>query len=190
MTQGGAPPLIKDLPVFSPEREELRGIAPELRRQLDAGEEIDPALLTKAQTLTRALLAKSGSLKQNSPERNAAERYFKALLGLFKMLETPAINVLLSGVEKRPDASLGELLSFMGAFNLRFGAAQTPAQTEAYQRLYPMLVALRDQTIPATATPPAPPAPGTVENPSAEVFSGVPIEHIDPARRNSAPTPP
>ena len=39
---------------------------------------------------------------QNSQERRDAEKYIKALYGLASMLETPAVNVLLAGVEKRP----------------------------------------------------------------------------------------
>ena len=37
------------------------------------------------------------------------------------MLETPAINILLAGVENRPEHHLGDLLTFMESFNLRFG---------------------------------------------------------------------
>ena len=54
-------------------------------------------------------------------------------------------------MEKRPDATLGELLGFMNAFNLRFGPATTPKQKEVYDSLYPKLVDLRNQIAPALA---------------------------------------
>ena len=37
------------------------------------------------------------------PYQQSAEKYVKALYGLASMLETPAVNVLLAGVEKRPE---------------------------------------------------------------------------------------
>ena len=67
------------------------------------------------------------------------------------MMETPALDLLLAGVENRPEATLGELLGFMNAFNLRFGAATTPDSREAYDSLYPKLVDLRNQIAPAVA---------------------------------------
>ena len=39
----------------------------------------------------------------------------------------------------------------MNAFNLRFGAASTPAQRQVYDTLYPKLVELRNEVAPALA---------------------------------------
>ena len=72
------------------------------------------------------------------------------------MLKTPAIDVILAGVENRPDATLGEMLNFMTAFNLRFGVASTPQQRQIYSTLYPKLVQLRNEIAPALATSAAP----------------------------------
>jgi hypothetical protein len=77
------------------------------------------------------------------------------------MLKTSAIEVILAGVENRPDATLGELLNFMTAFNLRFGVASTPQQREIYSTLYPKLVQLRNEIAPALATSAAPKTSGT-----------------------------
>ena len=66
------------------------------------------------------------------------------------MLKTPPIDDLVAGVDKRPDASLGELIRFMTAYRLRFGAATTPRQQEVYRFLFPLLDELRDQVAPAT----------------------------------------
>ena len=80
----------------------------------------------------------------------------KGLHGLAAMLKTPALDVILAGVENRPDATLGELLNFMMAFNLRFGVATTPQQREVYSSLYPKLVQLRNEIAPALASSAAP----------------------------------
>jgi hypothetical protein len=68
------------------------------------------------------------------------------------MLETPAIDVLLAGVEERPDTTLGDLLTFMKVFHLRFGVAQSPRQKEVYNAIYPLLVQLRAVSEPAIAS--------------------------------------
>ena len=76
--------------------------------------------------------------------------------GLAAMLKTPSLDVILAGVENRPETTLGELLNFMTAFNLRFGVATTPQQRQVYSMLYPKLVQLRDQIAPALASSAAP----------------------------------
>jgi hypothetical protein len=98
------------------------------------------------------------------------------------MMQTPALDVLLAGVEKRPDATLGELLNFMNAFNLRFGAANTPRQREIYNELYPQLVKLRNEVAPALAA--ATPAK-TTGGEAGEFFSGMPYEDL----QKKAPAP-
>ncbi len=49
------------------------------------------------------------------------------------MLETPAVDLVLAGVENRSDATLGDLLEFVNAFNLRFGVASKPQQQQVYR---------------------------------------------------------
>ncbi len=60
--------------------------------------------------------------------------FLKALHGLVAMLDTPALDLILAGVEKRPEATLGELLGFMNAFNFRFGPATTPTAEGGLRR--------------------------------------------------------
>jgi hypothetical protein len=101
------------------------------------------------------------------------------------MLETPAVNVLLAGVEKHPDASLADLMQFMTSFNLRFGAAETARQKEVYRMLYPMLVSVRDQVVP---TPGSTPEPSTVEHDAAlAAFDKVTYDQLE---GKATPPPP
>ena len=129
ITQGG-PPASLMTPEFEAERDGDQGRwARKCARRSRTDKNPDPAktikkllaLITKAEEKADAILP------QETRDRTEADRYLKALHGLIAMLKTPAIDVILAGVEKRPDATLGELLDFMNAFNLRFGVASTPA---------------------------------------------------------------
>ena len=74
-------------------------------------------------------------LPRNTKDRNEVDKYLKALHGLIGMLDTPSIEILLAGVEKHPEATLGDLLAFMNAYNLRFGEADADAASPV-QRLF------------------------------------------------------
>jgi hypothetical protein len=115
-------------------------------------------------------------------QRNEADKYLKALHGLVVMLKAPSIDVALAGVEKRPDATLGELLNFMNAFNLRFGVATTPQQRAVYQSLHPKLRTLRDQVAPAHA---ASATPTTSTTAAEDLFSGMSYDDL----QKKAPRP-
>ena len=107
------------------------------------------------------------------------------------MLQTPAIDVILSGVEKRSEATLADLLSFMNAFNLRFGAASSPTQRQVYDSLYPKLVDLRNEVGPALATSSGS-TPSKGSEPG-EFFQGMSYEDLQkkaPAPAPPAPAPP
>jgi hypothetical protein len=187
LTKGGPPPSLKN-PVFEDDRQALRKIADEIRTQEEEKGAIDPALIDKAQVILKSLWEKvKATYPKNSRDRNEAEKRVKALYGLSEMLKTPAINLLVAGVEKHPEATLGELLSFMKAFNLRFGVATTTRQKQVYQTLYPLLAQLRDEVNaapqgkpPVAATTPEAPHPG-------EFLSGMKFEKLEP---KSTPAPP
>src|SRR5690606_21226671 len=125
ITQQGAPPLLRT-PAFEPARAELRQLVDKMKAETEEGNPINPQDL---KTIQAKLLALRERFEKEVPRNTAgfaeADRFLKAAYGLSRMLETPAVDVLLSGVEKRPDATLTELLGFMNAFNLRFGPATT-----------------------------------------------------------------
>jgi hypothetical protein len=148
LTKGSAPAILKT-DAFKPENERLREIAAKIRGEDESDGKIDPETLEEAQALLTTLQAKvKVNLKAGSDERVQADRFLKAALGLTSMLGTPAINVLLSDVDKHPEATVGDLLGFMKAFNLRFGVADTPREKMVYDELYPLLVKLRDEAFP------------------------------------------
>lgn len=178
LVQGGPPaPLKRD--EFGPDREKLKAIAAEIRQE---GEELGspkPETIKKAKAQIMATKAKvEATFPQASQDRRDAEKYLKALYGLASMLETPAINVLLAGVEKRPDATVGDLLGFMSAYNLRFGAAESPEQRQIYNTLYPMLANLRDQVSSAPGATTTAPSMSASAAP-LEVFGGLDYNHAE-----------
>ncbi|MDR3632289.1 MAG: hypothetical protein P4L84_00555 [Isosphaeraceae bacterium] len=185
LTKKGAPPALRK-PAFEAERTEMRAIVQELRGQNHENGQYDKATLEKAQNQVLAILRKVDEVyPKNSRDWNESRKFLKAAYGLLRLLETPAIDVLLAGVEKRPEATLSELLTFMQSFNLRFGVAKTPQQKNAYNTLYPLLTALRDQAL-SGASPPPPLAPSDPEQASA-FFEGIDVQDLTKKPRLKQP---
>jgi hypothetical protein len=146
------PPKGMMTPDFDADRAALKSIGQEIRNDLSSSDRPRPEIISKARAAINAAEANAEKfLPRNTRDRNEVDRYLKALHGLIGMLDSPALDVILAGVDKRPEATLGELLAFMDAFNLRFGQATTPRQRVVYQELYTKLVALRDEVAPILA---------------------------------------
>jgi hypothetical protein len=179
LTQSGPPPSLQ-APEFTADREALMKLVADLREQDEEKGQLDPATIQKAKDLIKTIQAKvEAKYKPNTRERNEAERRVKAAYGLMSMLETPAIDLLLAGVENRPDANLGQLLTFMHSVNLRFGVAKTNRQREVYNTLYPLLTALRDQVVPNSQSAVAEATDAQRTQPPAEFFEGMNYQHLD-----------
>src|SRR5208283_3834581 len=167
----GTLPAALRTPEFEADRDALKALDQQITEQIADGRDPDPATVERLLAVIYAAEEKSAKIfPRNSRARNEAHRYLKGLHGLVGMLKTPAIDVILSGVENRPDATLGELLNFMTAFNLRFGVASTPQQRQIYNTLYPKLVQLRNEIAPALATSAAPKTNG---HEPEDFFSGM-----------------
>ena len=181
----GPPPAPLMTSDFDDDRAAFKDLGKELRKNIELGEAPNPETVKKALAVVSGAAAKAGQvLPAGTKDRNDVDRYLKSLHGLLKMLQTPALNLLLSGVEKHPEASLGDLLGFMSAYNLRFGQAKTEPQRAAYDTIYPMLVELRDEVAPALAS-----SPPLKADPSAvgEFFSG--MSYDDLKKTGSQPGP-
>ena len=123
----------------------------------------------------------------NSRHRNESMKYLKSLHGLLRMMETPAINLLLAGVEKRPEATLGELMMFMQAYNLRFGPATTPRQRAGLRHALPEA---RDAPVrgrPRTGQHRPDPGDQARRLRGGEIFSGMSTKDL---KRPAPPAPP
>jgi hypothetical protein len=158
----GQPPAALLTAAFDEDRAAFKVLGQEIKRDLQQGEKPNPDTVSKALVIVDKAEAKADRiLPANTKDRVEADKYLKALHGLLGMLQTPALDILLSGVEEHPEATLGQLLSFMSAYNLRFGEASTPVQKTAYNAIYPKLVELRAEVAPALAGAPPPQTKGT-----------------------------
>jgi hypothetical protein len=182
----GPPPAPLMAPEFDEDRAAFKALAKEIRKSIDKGETPDAETVNKALAVVKAAVGKADQiLPRNTKDRNDADKYLKSLNGLLGMIQSPALNVILSGVENHPEATLGELLSFMSAYELRFGQAKTQPERLAYDKLYPLLVDLRDEVAPALAgTPPLKADPAAV----GAFYSQ--MSYNDLQRRPSAPPQP
>jgi hypothetical protein len=124
---------------FRPERE---GLQQAIKAALaeDKEGEIDPDTVQAVQVAIDRLRNKFERLvPQTSPDYVSAHWALKAMDGITKMLYSPKMDKVLSELEDYQGTTLGDLLGFMQAFNLRFGEAKSYRQRLIYQRLYPML---------------------------------------------------
>ena len=184
LTKGAA--QVAHGPEFEKDRTEIKALGQELRKQIEEGKNPDQDTINKMLALINKAEAKADKiLPANTRDRTEADRFLKALHGLIAMLDTPAMDVILSGAENRPEATLGELLSFMNAFNLRFGAATTPTQRQVYDTLYPKLVELRNEVAPALAATTASTSTTKGTEPD-DFFQGMTYQDL----QKKAPAPP
>jgi hypothetical protein len=172
----GGPPAVLLRPEFAAEMGAVKALGQELRGQIEDDKDPDPETIKKLLAAIGKAEARAGSLlPRNSRDRNEADRFLKAIHGLIAMIDTPAIDVILAGVENRPDATLGDLLAFMRAFSLRFGVASTPQQRQVYGSLFPKLVDLRKEVVLAREGAAAPSLSG---NEPKDFFSGMTYEDL------------
>jgi len=180
----GELPAPLQAPEFAEERAALQALDAELDAKAEEELEPDPETVHKLLDTIYAMEEKAARMfTPGSLDQKQAERYLKALHGLVVMLKAPALDPYLAGVEKRPDVTLGELLRFMTAFNLRFGIAKTAEQRRVYNSLFPMLDELRDQVSTVALANAAPSKPKGTE--AEEFLSGMTFDDL----RKAAPKP-
>ena len=76
-----------------------------------------------------------------------AQRFLTACTSLLNLLEMPNIRPALLELRKVQDTTIGNLLGFMSAFNLRFGPATSPSQRQVYSQLFQILNQTRDRIL-------------------------------------------
>jgi hypothetical protein len=73
-----------------------------------------------------------------------AKDYFTTLASLSRLLNDPSMKKFLALLEDDKERTVGDLIVFMNAYNLRFGATTSERQLQIYRRLVPILTGLRD----------------------------------------------
>ena len=101
-----------------------------------------------------ALAGQARSEHAGQPVQAAeAANYIKALVAMSRMLQKPDVDKILAELDKVKETSLGSLLAFMHAYNLRFAPAKNAAQAAIYSSLYPPMAAARDRILASLKDP-------------------------------------
>ena len=147
LTHNGPPDLLKKSD-FSDDRAALKEVAAKIRAKTDDGKQPASADIEKAQALIKSIRKTlETNYDRQTPGYSDSEKFLKSTYALTRMLQGPSINVILSGVEKRKDATVADLLGFMNSFNLRFGPATSVEQRDAYAQVFPLLDQARDEAV-------------------------------------------
>ncbi len=111
--------------------------------------------------------------------------YFTTMASLSRLLHDPSMKAFLEQLEENKERTVGDLVAFMNAYNLRFGPATSDRQVEIYSRLAPALATIRDQAIADRAAPSAPDRTGEGLKAAAKhVFKGMSWNELE-AHRNA-----
>jgi hypothetical protein len=132
---------------FNNDKKLFDDVVARMRREDEAGE-ITPRTLQEARTMVNDLRAKitAQPLKDEDDQRQA-ERFINAFSALIGLLDKPDTRAALSELRKVKNTTIGHLLGFMHAYNLRFAPATTRREREIYHQLYGTMDQTRDQIL-------------------------------------------
>jgi hypothetical protein len=120
-----------------------------IKKEADEGD-VKPKTLRDANNFLDRLRAKVDANPLPDPlDQKDALTFITSCSSLLGMLEKPNIQPALLDLRKLTDTTVGNLLGFMHAYNLRFGAATTPKERQAFGRLYEVLDQTRDEVLAA-----------------------------------------
>jgi len=143
---------------FAADEKAFDALAAKLRSEAQDGE-VKPRSLREAKAFVNDLRAKLDAQPLADPDdQKDAVKFLTSCASLLDMLQKPDIQPALLDLRKLTDTTVGNLLGFMHAYNLRFGAANTPKEKSAYQRLYALLDQTRDEVLAAAQVDGAPAA--------------------------------
>ncbi len=140
MTMNAEWPLALRVDAFKPERDGLRKAVLEALEEDKKGELLPKTVENVQAAIDRLRIKFNELVPPTSPDYIPAHDTIKAMAGLAKMLYSPKIEEILAELEDYAGTTLGELLAFMQAYNLRFAAANSFQQRRIYRKLYPLLL--------------------------------------------------
>jgi hypothetical protein len=147
LTGEGDWPVALKSPVFAPDRKAYADAVDKAVKEDEEGT-LSPQTLAEVTRAGNALRAKLEANKPANPVDYAnAANYIKALIAMAGMLQKPDVEKIIAELDKVKETTLGSLLTFMHAYNLRFGPPKTDAQRVVYSNLYPLLAAARDRVL-------------------------------------------
>jgi hypothetical protein len=187
MTMNDGWPLALRVDDFKAERDGLRQ-AVLVALDEDKKGDLRPATVEAVQAaIDRFRLKFERLIPTTNPDYIPARDSMKAMAGLAKMLYSPKVEEILAELEDYQGTTIGDLLSFMQSFNLRFAPANSFRQRRLYSKLYPMLAGqVNGSGDSASAQPPAPaadganqPAAGTVDQLGTKAVNGLKSAAVD-----------
>ena len=189
MTMNDQWPLALRVDAFKPDRDELRKAVVEALEEDKKGELLPRTVENVQAAIDRLRYKFTELVPQTNPDYIPAHHTIKAMAGLAKMLYSPRIEEILAELEDYAGTTLGELLAFMHAYNLRFAEANSFRQRRIYMKLYPLLLEQANGRIPAGAQSGSQPlaaaesagsqALGTAENTGSKAVDGLKSAAVD-----------
>lgn len=140
-------PEVFEDPRFANDKRTFDDVVTKMRKEDEEGE-VSPQTLAEARALIRNIRAKLNEQPLKDPnDQREAERFINAYTALIGLLNKPDTRAALAELRKVKNTSMGNLLGFMHAYNLRFAPAKTLKEKQAYHRLYETLDQTRDQIL-------------------------------------------
>jgi hypothetical protein len=129
---------------FVDERNALRSaVEPAIRE--DAKGSVSPEAARRIKDTVANFRAKFMKTTSDfQPGYQEAQDFFTTLASLSRLLHDPSMKKFLALLEDGKERSVGDLIVFMNAYNLRFGPAGSDRQVQIYRGLAPVLARLRD----------------------------------------------
>jgi hypothetical protein len=165
MRQGVKWPAALDGERFADAKKTFDEVRAEIRKEAGEKGEVSARTLRTAEEHVNALLNALTAQPLSDPlDQQEATNFLTTCQNLLNLMKKPDIQPAMIALKKVQDTTVGNLLGFMHAFNLRFGRATTLKEKQAYSRLFEALDQTRDQIlaeakIDSTATAQADPKP-------------------------------
>jgi len=168
---------------FADDEKRFDAIREKVRNEADAGD-VNPRTLRDANRFLDGLRSSLEAQPLADPlDQKDAMTFITSCTSLLGLLQKPDIRPAIADLRKVKDTTIGNLLGFMHAYNLRFGAATTPKERQAYQQLYQILDQTRDAVLAAAQVGSASAGKTNPQN-AHDFFQG-----LNQARRPGGPAP-
>ncbi len=178
-------PAVLDTERFALDKHVFENIVDQARREDEVGE-ISPNTLARAKALVEDLRLKLATQPlADSADNLRAIKFVKSVSGLIQLIGKNEPREALNELRKVKTTTVGHLIVFMQAFNLKFGPAKTPKERVVYRELYSMLDQTRSKILGAAKLD-EPVAAGGPEHVN-EVFSAL---EPDGKTKKATPEPP
>jgi hypothetical protein len=114
-----------------------------------------------------------------------ALNYFTTMASLSRLLNDPSMKKFLEQLNNDEERTVGNMIAFMEAYNLRFGRASSDRQLQVYRMLLPILTAIRDQVKTVEYVPTAPDRTGEgLKKAAKDAFKPMPWDQLEAHARD------